>query len=83
MTNPLVHALVLVAAILIPGGLLAYFAWHAHKQSLEHKQLQADYPTPEEARAAFMKMYPPESLRARNRRNRLDRIKAYRRRNPQ
>jgi hypothetical protein len=83
MTNPLIHALVLAAAILIPGGLLAYFAWHTYMRRREDKQSEDDYPTPEEARAAFMKMYPPESLRARNRRNRLDRIPAYRWRNPQ
>ena len=29
MGNPIVHALVFAAAVLIPGGLLVYFAWRA------------------------------------------------------
>ena len=31
MTNPLVHSLVLIAAIIIPGGLFVYFAWRIQK----------------------------------------------------
>ena len=79
MTNPVVHAIVLIAAVLIPGGLLVYLAWVAHKA----RQRKTQKPTPEEARDAFMAMYPPESLRARSRRNRLERVKAFRRRNSQ
>ncbi len=77
MTNPVIHALVLIAAIIIPGGLLVYLAWAANKASIAKSQR----PTPEEARAAFMAMYPPESLRARSRREQLDRVKRYRHRN--
>ena len=77
MTNPVVHALVLIAAIIIPGGLLVYLAWAANKARIAKSQ----QPTPEEARDAFMAMYPPESLRARSRRTHLDRVKAFRRRN--
>ena len=29
MANPVVHALAFIAAVLIPGGLLIYFAWRA------------------------------------------------------
>ena len=72
MTNPLVHAIVFMAAVIIPGGLLAYFAWRAY--------VRKKRPTPDEARAAFLAMYPPDSLRARSRRNHLDRVKAFRRR---
>ena len=77
MTNPVIHALVLIAAILIPGGLIVYIAWAAHKARKRNPQK----PTPEEARAAFIAMYPPESLRAQDRRKRLERARRFRRRN--
>jgi len=32
MTNPIIHTLVLIAAVLIPGGLLVYFTWRATKK---------------------------------------------------
>jgi len=72
MGNPFVHAAVLIAAVIIPGGLIAYFAWRACARNKRS--------TPDEARAAFLAMYPPDSLRARSRRNHLDRVKAFRRR---
>jgi len=31
MTNPLVHSLVFLAAVVIPGGLFVYFAWRYQK----------------------------------------------------
>ena len=31
MNNPVVHVLVFVAAVLIPGGLLVYFTWRLKK----------------------------------------------------
>ena len=90
MTNPLVHALVFMAAVLIPGGLLVYFAWraisskHAPNHAAQNPGLE-DIPatpstTPEEARAAFEQMFPKDSLRARSRRGRLDRVRAFRHR---
>ena len=40
MGNPIWHALVIGIAVIIPGGLLVYFAWRAYKfrkQSAEKK----------------------------------------------
>ena len=83
MTNPCVHALVFVAAVLIPGGLLGYFAWRAISlrgrvnQSTDLDELEyipENLPTQEEALDAFRRMYPsypPDSLRAENRLKRL------------
>jgi len=68
MTNPLIHALVFLAAVIIPGGLLVYFAWRLRKKAVTP-------PTPEEARTAFEEMFPAGSLRARSRLNRLVRIR--------
>jgi hypothetical protein len=70
MTNPLIHALVFLAAVIIPGGLLVYFAWRLRKKTVIP-------PTPEEARTAFREMFPVGSLRADNR---LDKLKRYKRR---
>ena len=87
MANPFIHALVFTAAVLIPGGLLVYFAWRAARKviSLKAKANQnvdsatsEQLPTPEEAVAAFRRMYPtypPDSLRARNRASRLNMYK--------
>ena len=89
MTNPLVHALVFIAAVIIPGGLLVYFAWRAISlkgepnhtaQNPGSEDISDRPPTPSEAQSAFRDMFPKDSLRARNRRQRLDRLKAYRHR---
>ena len=87
MTNPLVHALVFIAAVVIPGGLLVYFAWRAtrksislkavpnqtaEKEGLEH--LPDELPSPEEVLAAYLEAFPrcpQDSLRARSRAKRL------------
>mgnify|MGYP003634475395 CR=1 FL=1 len=74
MTNPLVHALVLIAAILIPGGLIVYLAWAASKSRAVNTD-KSQLPTPEEARNAFLAMYPPDSRRARNRLFKLPRYR--------
>ena len=79
MTNPLVHALVIAAAVVIPGGLIVYFAWLAYKARAKKNQHPAG-PSPDQARAAFMAMYPRDSLRARSRREQLDRMQRVRRR---
>ena len=90
MTNPLVHALAFLAAVLIPGGLLVYFAWRAislkaipnlKAQNPGSDDIPDARPTPIEARSAFREMFPKESLRARNRRQKLSRAKALRHRN--
>ena len=87
MTNPLVHALVFAAAVLIPGGLLVYFAWRATRGSscfkrgpnhTAQKEGSEDIPvTPSEARTAFEQMFPRDSLRAKSRRERLKALSAY------
>jgi len=79
MTNPLIHALAFMAAVVLPGGLLVYFIWKAYKV----RQSKSQRPTPKEARDAFMQMFPPDSLRAQSRKKQLDRAKAYKWRNPQ
>ena len=70
MANPLVHAIVFVAAVIIPGGLLVYFAWRAIKNSKDGK---AAHSKMSNARRDFKKHFPvqSDSLRARSRLNRL------------
>ena len=80
MANPLIHALVLIAAIIIPGGLLVYFGWRARRRFKKLAKSQDHVSDVEEALQAFKDMYPPESLRAQNRRNLVRRVRAYRRR---
>jgi len=87
MTNPFVHTLVFVAAVLIPGGLLVYFAWRATRRSASfkrganhtaQKEGSENIPaTPVEARTAFEQMFPKDSLRARSRRDRLKALSVY------
>jgi hypothetical protein len=90
MGNPIVHALVFVAAVLIPGGLLVYFAWRAISfkgdpnhtaQNPGSENIPGRPPTPAEAQSAFREMFPKDSLRAQSRRKQLDRVKAFRHRN--
>ena len=87
MTNPLIHALVFAAAVLIPGGLLVYFAWRATRKSISLKgepnqtsqkegfeEIPDELPSPEEALEAYLQAfpkYPKDSLRARERARRL------------
>jgi heme/copper-type cytochrome/quinol oxidase subunit 2 len=77
MANPIIHVLVLIAAIVLPGGLLIYFAWRANKARRRSSQKPAT--TPEEAREAFLAAFPLESLRIKNRRMRLGLARKYRR----
>ena len=79
MANPVIHALVLLAAILIPGGLIVYLAWAANKARKAKLKLQK--PTVEEAQTAFRAMFPSDSLRAQSRKRQLARAKTFRRRN--
>ena len=60
MTNPIIHALVFIAAVVIPGGLLVYFAWRACSKRIK-ANIEPPMPTPESARKAFLSMYPKES----------------------
>lgn len=75
MANPAIHALIFIAAVLIPGGLIVYFAWRALKKRRTAKMVPQK-PSFEEARQAFLKMYPPESLRKKSRLQRLADYKA-------
>jgi hypothetical protein len=75
MPGPVLHTLIIIAAIIIPGGLLVYFAWLARakcKDRARAKEAQRQKDPIEEIREAFLQMYPPESLRAKERRRRLD-----------
>ena len=83
MTNPIVHALVFIAAVLIPGGLLVYFAWRAISlkgepnhtaQNPGSEDISDHRVTPDEALQAYLEAFPKcskESLRARSRSNRI------------
>jgi len=84
MTNPLVHALAFVAAVIIPGGLLVYFAWRAislkgqpnHTEQKEGFEdiSEAELPLPDAALAAFLEAFPKyskDSLRAKSRADRI------------
>lgn len=81
MTNPIVHAIVFILAIIIPGGLLLYLALRSTSLSRAPKS-----PTPDEALKAFLQVYPKypkDSLRARNRLNRLKVARTKRRKKSQ
>jgi hypothetical protein len=83
MANPVIHALVIIAAIIIPGGLVVYFAWRIRNRCKDVKaaKIEALKADPiEEIRNAFLGMFPKESLRARNRRERLEESRRRRRR---
>jgi len=84
MANPVVHALAFIAAVLIPGGLLVYFAWRATRKVTSTKSepnhtaqkegFPDNLPTPDEALEAYLEAFPKyskDSLRARSRANRL------------
>jgi len=83
MTNPEIHALVVLVAIIIPGGLVVYFAWRLRNRCKDVKAAKeaAQKLDPiEEIRNAFLGMYPKESLRVRTRRERLEEARRRRRR---
>ena len=91
MTNPLVHALVLLAAILIPGGLLVYFGWRAARagsispkanlnqndDSEPFEYIPENLPDPDEAREAFRRMYPHSSPDSLRAKSKVRRLMAY------
>jgi len=86
--NPVVHAIAFIAAVLIPGGLLVYFAWRAAKSisfkgepnhTAQNQPFDGDMPTPEQALDAYLEAFPKysqDSLRARSRANRLHAYKS-------
>ena len=88
MANPLIHTLLFIAAVLIPGGPLVYFAWRAislkakanqNSDSEPYSDISETLPDPDEARKAFQQMfplYPPDSLRARSRMRQLQMYKS-------
>ena len=86
MGNPVVHAIAFIAAVLIPGGLLVYFAWRTARsispkgepnQTSQKEGLQDipdELPGPDEVLEAYLAAFPKyskESLRARSRANRI------------
>ena len=71
MTNPVIHLAVFIAAVIIPGGLIAYFCWLKLRSDETVK-----YPTPERALKDFLSKYPVESLRARTRLERIRKARA-------
>lgn len=76
MNHPVLHALAIIAAILIPGAEVLYFAWavrRRHKAAAEEAARNED--PIEEILEAFRKLYPIESLRARSRRERLEELR--------
>jgi hypothetical protein len=91
MANPVVHALVLIAAIIIPGGLLVYFAWRAARagsispkanlnqndDSEPFEYIPENLPDPDEAREAFRRMYPHSSPDSLRAKSRVRRLMAY------
>ena len=80
MANPVIHALVVIAAIIIPGGLIVYLAWRLRRRCKDVEEAKRKKDPIEEIRNAFLEMYPKESLRARNRRERLEEARRRRRR---
>ena len=82
MANPVIHALVFIAAVLIPGGLIVYFAWRAARTSLAERARKRKELAPDRVREAFLSRYPPLSLRARNRRDKLDKFRRAPRKKP-
>jgi hypothetical protein len=80
MANPVIHALVIIAAIIIPGGLLVYVGWRASKAKLSRSK-KCKKSSLGAARNAFFRMYPKDSLRAKSRKNHLERAKTFRHRN--
>ena len=54
--NTTLHALILILAIIIPGGLLVYFGWRAYKAKRCKKEESLD--EVKKAQDAFRNFYP-------------------------
>ena len=80
MANPVIHARVVIADIIIPGGLIVYFAWRLKNRYEEAKEAEYKKDPIDEIRNAFLRMYPKDSLRAKARHTRLEIAQRRRRR---
>jgi hypothetical protein len=78
MANTMVQALLLAAAIIIPGGLLVYLGWRAYKRRRTAHEKKQSGLLLFEAQSAFKRMFPTGSLRARSRLERLNRLRSTR-----
>jgi hypothetical protein len=76
MGHPLIHAIVVICAIIIPGGLVLYFIWAANKRKKKKSQVPSRLAIV--ARNDFLDMFPPESLRAKSRRRQLEKARRIR-----
>ncbi len=80
--NTMLHAVVLAAAIVIPGGLLVYLAWRAYKSRRRvpppHAPQKKGKPSYFPAQTAFKKMFPKDSLRAESRLKRVEQLRKMR-----
>tara|TARA_R110002020_G_scaffold38129_1_gene114909 strand:- start:923 stop:1099 length:177 start_codon:yes stop_codon:yes gene_type:complete len=54
--NTWLHALILILAIIIPGGLLVYFGWRAYKTKCRKREKSLD--EVKKVQDAFRKFYP-------------------------
>jgi len=54
--NTWLHALILILAIIIPGGLIVYFGWRTYKTKCCKREKSLD--EVKSAREAFRKFYP-------------------------
>ena len=80
--NTALHATIIAAAIIIPGGLLVYLGWRAYK-SRQRVPFPTDTqkkgkPTYFQAQTAFKNMFPKDSLRAESRLKRIERLRKMR-----
>ena len=81
MNHPAIHVLAIIAAILIPGAEVLYFAWVLRQRhNAKLAETAKDKDPIEDIRNAFLEMYPVESLRVRARRERLEEARRRRRR---
>jgi len=81
MNHVVLHALAIIAAILIPGAELVYFAWAVRGKCKDKQEEAIKGGDPiEEIRTAYRHMFPKESLRAGTRRERLAALQKRRRR---
>lgn len=72
MTNPVVHTVIFILAVIIPGGLGVYFAWRFMRKRNAAKDL-----APEQVKQAFLRRFPKESPRAQGRAPLLNKLKLY------
>jgi hypothetical protein len=76
MTNPVVHTLAFILAIIIPGGLGVYFTWRFLRNK-RNKEQAVKQLSPDKVKEAFLRRYPKESLRAKSRAERISKLNLY------